>query len=77
MTTIKYELPESKPMTLEIYNITGHRVRRLVNSQMSAGYHSVVWDGRDDAGDQVAGGIYLYRIQAGEFQQTRRMSMLK
>ena len=76
-TTFTYDLPKSSPVILEIYNLIGHRVRTLVNSWVNAGHHSVVWDGRDDSGRQVAGGIYFYRIQAGEFKQTMRLLVLK
>ena len=76
-TNIDYELPESVPVTLEIFNIAGKRVATLVNGQVSAGYHSVVWNGQDDYGRPVAGSIYLYRIKAGDFQQTMRMLYLR
>jgi hypothetical protein len=76
-TAICYELPEAGSVVLNIYNLTGTLVRTLINGRINAGYHSTIWDGRDDLGHQVAGGIYFYRFQSREFQQTMRMLLLK
>jgi flagellar hook assembly protein FlgD len=70
-------LAVSKEVELKIFNLLGQEVRTLVNKRQAAGYHSAVWDGRDDAGNPVASGIYLYRIQAGEFVNVRKMVLLK
>ncbi|UCC45302.1 MAG: T9SS type A sorting domain-containing protein [Candidatus Zixiibacteriota bacterium] len=77
MTKIEFALPRASDVEIAIYNITGRRVRTLVNREMTAGYHSVDWYGEDDAGNRVASGIYLYRITVGEFVQTRKMLLLK
>ena len=50
---------------------------RLVNERMSAGSKAVTWDSRDDNGFQVSSGIYLYRITAGDFTESRKMILLK
>jgi hypothetical protein len=82
-TTIKYTLPsvgdgeETLSTTLKIYNILGEVVRTLVNEPKSAGVHYEVWDGKDDRGDQVASGIYFYRLKAGKFSETKKMVLLK
>ena len=76
-TNISYELPDAANVRLSIYNLLGQEVRTLVNGAMEAGYYTVNWDGNDSSGRQVASGIYLYRIQAGEHVQARRMMMLK
>ncbi len=76
-TTIKYQIPKSVDVTLTIYNILGQKVRTLVNKKMEPGYYKVVWDGRNDYGVKVASGIYLYRIKAGDFVQTRKMILMK
>jgi hypothetical protein len=72
MTTIKYDLPKDARVTLTIYDLLGRRVATLVDEEQRAGYRSVAWNGAN-----VASGVYLYRIQAGEFTQTRRMLLLK
>ena len=76
-TVISYSLPEPSDITLIIYNISGKRVVTLEQSQKSAGYHSVTWDGRDSYGRLVSGGVYLCRFQAGTYSQTIRMLLMK
>jgi hypothetical protein len=76
-TSINYQLPQPAPVRLVIYNVLGQEVRQLVNSQQPAGYHTAIWDGRDNAGRLVPSGIYHYRIQAGSFKMTKKMLMAK
>ncbi|RMF66327.1 MAG: T9SS C-terminal target domain-containing protein [Calditrichaeota bacterium] len=77
-TTIKYQLPEAAHLTVKIYNILGQEIRTLVDKQQPAGVYSVTWDGKDSLGRQVASGIYIYQVKAGEkFRSSRRMLMLK
>ncbi|RKY44197.1 MAG: hypothetical protein DRP88_08535, partial [Candidatus Neomarinimicrobiota bacterium] len=77
-TTIKFDLPEDTRVSVVIYNILGNRVRTLVDNKMyRAGYHSLVWDGKDDNGNKVTSGIYIYRVQAGSRVSTRRMLLIK
>ena len=72
VTTIKFALPKSSPVKLVIYDITGREVAVLVNGSLPAGYHSVQWDARN-----VPSGMYIYRITAGSFTQTKRMMVIK
>ncbi len=76
-TMIAYELPYSSPLTLTIFNLQGKEIRTLVNANVSAGVHNVKWDGRDNSRQMVASGVYLYRISADDFQQTRKMLLMK
>jgi flagellar hook assembly protein FlgD len=77
-TTIRFDLPKEAPVTLEIYNVLGVRVRSLLAGEaVNAGTHSMVWDGRDDNGITMPSGVYLYRISAGDFQASRKMTMIK
>ena len=77
-TSIRYELAAASPVRLEIFDAAGHVVRHLESStSMPAGVHEVRWNGRDDAGATVPSGVYLYRLRAGAFQQTRRAVLLK
>jgi hypothetical protein len=77
-TTIRFALPKEAPVTLVIYNMLGVPVRTLINGeQLGAANHQVTWDGKDDAGMTVPSGMYLYRITAGSFQATRKMTLLK
>jgi hypothetical protein len=61
-TKISFALPGSGKVKLEIYDLLGNTVRTLVSKEMTVGRHEVVWDGRNQAGQTVAAGIYLYRI---------------
>ena len=76
-TTIKYQLPQVSDVKLVIYNVLGQRVRTLVNNRMETGYHSVVWDGLNEQGSSVASGVYIYHFQAGDFQKTMKLMLLK
>ena len=64
-------------MTLKIYNILGQEVRTLVNTRQEAGYKSIVWDGLNNYGARVASGVYIYRIEAGDFVKAKKMILMK
>ena len=76
-TTIRYQLPEAGDVKINIYNILGQQVRTLVNTRQNAGSYSMVWDGRDRAGQSVASGMYIYRMESGNFVQQRKMMLIK
>lgn len=77
-TTIRYGLPKEERVTLVIYNLHGQEVSRLVNYEMQeGGYHIAIWDGRNFAGDKIASGIYIYRIQTRNFTQYKKMILVK
>ncbi|NUN71058.1 MAG: DUF4623 domain-containing protein, partial [Bacteroidetes bacterium] len=76
-TTIRFALPAMGSVRLTVYDILGRQVRTLMNGEAAAGYHSVVWDGRNDLGRQVATGMYIYRIESGSFISTKKMMLLK
>ncbi len=76
-TEIAYSLPEGSNVKLEIYNVLGQKVKVLVDEYQSAGTKKVVWDGRNENGEKVSSGIYFYRLDAGNYVQTKKMSLLK
>ncbi|MFC1555862.1 FlgD immunoglobulin-like domain containing protein [candidate division KSB1 bacterium] len=76
-TTIQYDLPKSSTVIVQIYDILGREVNTLLSQQIPVGSHSIVWDGTDYSGNQVSSGIYIYRIQAGEYTAARKMILLK
>ena len=76
-TSIQYMLTEASNVRLLIYNILGQQVRVLVNGAQLAGTHSVVWDGRDAFGRDVSSGLYLYRLEAGDYTAMRKMMFAK
>jgi len=61
-TIISFGLKEYSPITLQIYNIKGQLFTTLLNENMNAGYHEILWSGKDSNGEQVASGLYLYRM---------------
>jgi hypothetical protein len=71
-TTIQFGLPKDTRVLLEIYNILGQRVAVLVDDEKTAGFHQVVFDG-----GMLASGMYLYRLQAGTFMETKRFILVK
>ena len=74
---LKYALPEPAEVELLVYDALGQVVRRLVAGFEGAGFHRVVWDGRDEEGKLVATGAYIARLQAGEFAQMQKMTLVK
>ncbi len=76
-TTIRYRLAADSPVTLAIYDILGQRVRQLAAGYAAAGSYAVIWDGLGEAGDVVASGIYLLRLQAGPSVYIRRLTLIK
>ncbi len=76
-TTIKYSLPQAETVTLTIYNMLGQKVRDLVNLKQQAGNYSIVWDATDQNRITVPTGVYFYRIEAGSFAKTNKMTLMK
>jgi len=76
-TQIQYGLPRQSNVKLTVHNVLGQEVARLVEGEQEAGFHEVQWNGRNENGTPVASGVYLYRIQAGEFVRTSKMVFLK
>ncbi len=76
-TRISYTLADESDVVLEVIDLLGRKVRTLVQDRLPAGDYQVIWDGTDNEGRQTASGIYFYRIQSGEFSQSRKMVLLK
>jgi len=76
-TTIKYNLVKEEKVGLSIYNLLGQKVVDLVNAHQSAGIYSIIWDGKDAFDQEVASGIYIYRIKTGSFVQTKKMAFVQ
>jgi 5'-nucleotidase len=77
MTTIVFDLPRSERVHVGVYDVAGRLVTTLVNDVRDAGSHSVVWTGRDEAGNPVPSGTYFYRMDTGSTSRTRTMVLLK
>ena len=77
-TLISFSLPKEAPVTFEVYNMLGVKIRTLMAGETkSAGVYSVSWDGRDNAGVSMPSGVYLYRVSAGSFLASKKMTLLK
>ena len=76
-TSIRYALPQSEPVRIEIFNIAGQSVRLLVDEVETPGYRLISWDGRDESGLNLRCGVYFYRMSTPEFQATRKMLLLR
>jgi len=76
-TKISYYLPTASYVRLTVYNILGQKVRTLFDGHQDSGTHTVLWDGRREEGAALSSGIYFYRMQAGDFRETKKMSLMK
>jgi len=76
-TVISYQIPQNELVSLEIYNAIGERVSTLVNEMQNSGRYEVVWDGKNNSGNQLSSGIYLYRLTAGNYVKVMKMVLLK
>jgi hypothetical protein len=78
MTTLAFELPEDAVASLRVFGVDGRLLRTLREKMhLDAGRHELVWNGRDDYGRAVPGGVYLYRLETDRFSEARRMILLK
>jgi hypothetical protein len=76
-TTIRFDLPKVAQVKLEVYNVLGQKVRTVLDQRMEPGYHEMTWDSYNDQGMRVSSGVYYYRISAGEFQDVKKMALVK
>ncbi len=76
-TEIRFAIPTARDVQLKVYNQLGQTVRTLVDRRMKAGSYSMNWDGTTEAGHQVSSGVYFYSLEAGDFSQIRKMTLLK
>ncbi len=77
VTEIEFTLPVRSRARLSIYNVLGRSVRTVIDRELPAGTHRVVWDGKDDNGRWVATGVYLYRLTAGDYSSAKKMLLIK
>lgn len=76
-TTINVTLPEKGLVTIHIYDSQGALIRTLLHSELSSGTHTISWDGRNEADEDVASGLYLYRLQARNYSETKKMLLIR
>jgi hypothetical protein len=84
-TEIRFQLPQASHVVVSIFNTLGQEIRRLAEREYEAGVHSIRWDGKDNVGNAMSGGVYFYQLQvvdpakggAGNFSQVKKMNLLK
>jgi len=77
VTKVAYGVPFDTEVRLVVYNVAGQVVRTLVDGEVEAGYHTAVWDGRDERGKSAASGVYFCRMEADGFDDSTKMVLLK
>ncbi len=77
ITLIRYSIVKPSHVSLKIYDILGREVKALINKEQASGIYEVNWDGDDVLGNKVSTGVYFYRIEAGDFIQTKKMMLIK
>ena len=76
-TNIKYSLPVESNVVLKIFDITGQEIKTLVDEFQTSGYKTINWNGTNNIGHPVSSGLYVYRIEAGKFVESKKMILLK
>jgi len=76
-TAIRFALKDTGPLNLAVFNSLGQKVRVLADGPWSAGVHAVMWDGRDNTGQIVSSGMYLYRLEVGGRSEARKMLLAR
>jgi len=76
-TTIKFSLSEEQEIIINVYNIAGQKVKQLISQQLSEGQHSIIWNGTDSNSKSVSSGVYFYKLKTGNFEQTKKMILMK
>jgi flagellar hook assembly protein FlgD len=74
---IRYDLHQGGHSTLRIYNVRGQEVRTLVDDNRPAGFWSTEWDGRDNTGNSVGSGVYLYKLETPAFSHSKKMTLIR
>ena len=76
-TDISFDIPVNSHVNLTVYNVLGQEVKRIINRDMAAGRYVATWDGKTQSGKAVSSGVYFYKLEAGDFSDTKKMMILK
>ncbi len=76
-TTIEFALPQASLVSLKIYDVLGKEIRTLTNRYYNAGHYTFDWDGKNNSRNRVSSGVYFYLLQAGDFSQVRKMTVVQ
>jgi hypothetical protein len=76
-TTIKYDIPKDTHILINIFDLKGRLVKTLIDEYQISGFKTIKWDATNKTGQQIAAGMYIYRIKAGNYSETKKMVLLK
>jgi len=76
-TVIKFNLTQEAEVKLEIFNLLGQKVKTMLHQKLAAGGYSLIWDGSDNNGKELASGLYFYRLNLGGLSQSKKMLLIK
>ncbi len=76
-TIIEYDLPQASSVQLSIFDLNGQKIKSLINQEMNSGSHSAYWDGKNNFGNTVSSGLYIYTISTSNFNSTKKLLYLK
>ncbi len=76
-TAIEFGIPKKCVVSLDILDVSGRVIRNLASCEFDSGWHKIVWDGKNDAGENMPSGVYLYRLRAGDFVSMKKMVLVK
>jgi len=82
-TSIRFDIPEKSSVSMVIYNVLGREIKKLVSGELVSGYHQAIWDGKDDRGNPVPSGLYIYQFSAiseeskNQFQGSNKLVLMK
>lgn len=77
VTKISFMIPQDTHVKIKVFDLLGQEIKVLINEFINSGYHFVEWDGRSESGAAVTSGFYIYRMEAGDFVQSKKMLMIK
>ena len=77
VTTVEFSIKKKCHVTLKVYDVSGRLVKVLIDSVCEAGTYSRTWDGTNEQGKKVASGVYFYRMETGEYSNTKKMVLLR
>ncbi len=76
-TEIRFQLPQASHVVIKIYNTLGREISMIADGRYGAGYHQVRWNGKDGNGNSLASGVYLYKLQADNFSDVKKMILVR
>ena len=76
-TTLRFVVRKFSPVQAEVFDLRGRRVRFLFSEELIPAVHDRLWDGRDDDGNSVASGTYVIRLQSNEYDETRKVTLVR